>query len=150
MQELIFPPINPKIKTEDNRQYILDPVRKAWVALTPEEWVRQHVIDFLINYRNYPLALMKTEAAHKSSVGIRRTDIIVCDKVGKPAMIVECKAPDVKITQETLEQIANYNLTVKAEYLLVTNGLVLFGYKINFDTGKISSLSEIPNYDDLL
>jgi predicted type IV restriction endonuclease len=149
VQDLIFPPINPKIKTEDNRQYILDPVRKTWVVLTPEEWVRQHVVDFLISHRNYPLALMKTEAAHKSNVGLRRTDIIVCDKTGKPVMIVECKAPVVKITQETLEQIANYNLTVKAEYLLVTNGLVLFGYKVNFDTGNTSQLSEIPNYCDM-
>jgi len=150
VQELIFPPINPKIKTEDNRQYILDPIRKAWVALTPEEWVRQHVVDFLINHRGYPLALMKTEATHKSNVGLRRTDIIVCDKIGKPVMIVECKSPDIKLTQGTMEQIANYNLTLKAEYLLVTNGLVLFGYKINFDIGKISQLREIPSYSDLL
>ncbi len=121
----------------------------VWVVLTPEEWVRQHVIGFLTNHREYPKSLMKTETAHKTSLGIRRTDIIICDKYGEPLMLVECKAPNVKLTQKTVEQIANYNLTLNAKYLLITNGINNYGFTIDSVSKTIKRLETIPYYSEL-
>lgn len=149
MQHLNLPPITPKIKQISNRSHIFDKARKSWVVLTPEEWVRQHVIDYLVEHKQYPIALMKVESGHRSNVGLRRTDIIVCNKEATPVMLVECKAPTIKITQDTVEQIANYNQTIRAKYLLISNGLKHIGFKIDFESGEIKQLIEIPFYSDL-
>jgi hypothetical protein len=149
MQSLNLPPISPKIKTENNRNYIFDSIRKTWVALTPEEWVRQHMVGFLVAHKSYPASLIQIEKGHKNAVGARRTDIVVCDKTGNPLMLVECKAPTVQLTQTTLEQVANYNLTLKARYILITNGINHMGFAIDFSSGAISPLDSIPLYNDL-
>ncbi len=119
------------------------------MALTPEEWVRQHMVGFLVDHKSYPAALIQIEKGHKNAVGARRTDILVCDRVGSPLVLVECKATTVQLTQSTVEQIAHYNLTLKAKYLLITNGISLLGYQIDFNSGSISPMQSIPFYNEL-
>lgn len=123
MQELNFPHYTFKIKTSENKTVIFDIVRKKYVVLTPEEWVRQHVIHFLHFQKKYPLSLMSVEKQVKVNSLTRRTDVVVYNNMGNPFIIVECKAPSVSISQNTFDQIARYNLSLDANYLYVTNGL---------------------------
>ena len=149
MDNLNLPPINPRIKKEGARTYIFDPIRKTWVVLTPEEWVRQHIISYLVEEKDFPASLIQIEKGHKFSVGARRTDAVAYGKNGTPLMVIECKAATVQITQQTIEQIAHYNIVIKAPLLLVTNGLVHLGYHIDFKNGKIEALESIPNYSEM-
>ena len=149
MHDLNLPPINPRIKKEGTRTSIFDPIRKSWVVLTPEEWVRQHIISYLVVEKDFPASLIQIEKGHKYSVGARRTDAVVYRKNGTPLMVIECKAATVPITQQTIEQIAHYNIVIQAPLLLVTNGLVHLGYHIDFKKGAINALDSIPNYSEM-
>lgn len=121
-------------------------IRKKNVVLTPEEWVRQNFVQFLINKKKYPKSLIAIEKQLKVNNLIKRTDILVFDKTGNPNIIVECKSTQVKITQETFDQIAKYNLKLQATYLIVTNGLQHFYCKMDHQQMKYIFLSDIPQY----
>ncbi|MDD2563740.1 MAG: type I restriction enzyme HsdR N-terminal domain-containing protein [Salinivirgaceae bacterium] len=149
MQSLNLPPIHPRIKKEGTRTYIFDPVRKTWLVLTPEEWVRQHIVNYLVVEKDFPASLIQIEKGHKYSGGIRRTDAVAYGKNGTPLMVIECKAVTVQITQQTIEQIAHYNIVIKAPLLLVTNGLIHLGYHVDFKKGEINALDSIPNYSEM-
>ncbi len=129
---------------------IFDPVRKKYVKLTDEEWVRQNFVQYLIREGNYPAGLIIIEAA----IGLYRTkkriDILVHDRHGKPVMIVECKSPAVEINDEVFEQIVTYNLQFRVPYIIVTNGIVNNVCKIDPLTKKYKHLNVIPLYEDLL
>jgi hypothetical protein len=116
------------------------------VILTPEEWVRQHIIHYLIEDKNYPISLISVEKKLRVNKLTKRTDILVFNTNGMPDIIVECKAPTVKITQDTFDQIARYNLTLNANYLIVSNGLKHFYCAMDVENEQYVLLDNIPNY----
>ena len=146
MQQLNLPQYKFKLKSNENKTLIFDKVRKKYFVLTPEEWVRQHYISFLIEEKKYPVSLIAIEKQLTINGLKKRSDILIFNTDGKPEIIVECKAPSVKITQETFDQIARYNLTLKANYLVVTNGLQHIFCKIDTLKESYIFLPEIPDY----
>ena len=134
-----------KIKSDT----IFDAVRKKWVALTPEEWVRQNFICYLIFEKKYPRSLIRSEETIQSFNKIKRCDAVIYSSDIEPLLILECKAPHVKISDKTFSQIAIYNAALKAPFLIVTNGLEHYCCKINFNDNSFSFLAEIPEYSQL-
>ena len=134
------------MKSEGEKTYIFDVVRKKYLLLTPEEWVRQNFIHYLNKEKKYPLGLMGVEQMVKYNSLKTRADIVMYNTEGKANIIVECKAPDVKITQDTFNQIAKYNSQLKVKYLLVTNGMNHYCCKMDYESNRITFLEEIPNY----
>jgi predicted type IV restriction endonuclease len=130
---LNLPSFGLKIKEENGIYYIFDQIRKKYLVLTPEEWVRQHLIHFLIEIKKYPGSLMKLEGGLKLNNLQKRSDILLFNKYGKKIILVECKAPSVKITQDTFDQIARYNFVHKVEWLLVSNGMQHFCCRIDYE-----------------
>ena len=126
--------------------YIFDVVRKKYLLLTNEEWVRQNFIHYLNKEKKYPLGLMGVEQMVKYNSLKTRADIVMYNTEGKANIIVECKAPDVKITQDTFNQIAKYNSQLKVKYLLVTNGMNHYCCKMDYESNRITFLEEIPSY----
>ena len=146
MIKLNLPTYNFKLKSKENKTLIFDKLRKKYMVLTPEEWVRQHFVHFLIDKKNYPTSLIAVEKQLTINNRKKRTDILVFNTEGTPEIIVECKAPTIKITQDTFDQIARYNLKLKANFLIVTNGLVHFYCKMDFENETYIFLKEIPDY----
>lgn len=146
LPELNLPEMSLRLRTNNGRQEVFDPIRKKFIALTPEEWVRQHIILFLIQYKSMPTGLMGVEKGLKVHGLFRRTDVVVSGRDGKPRLIVECKAPSVKISQAVFEQIARYNLSLHASYLLVTNGLQHFCCQLDYTNNTYQFLPEVPDY----
>jgi hypothetical protein len=129
---------------------ILDPLRRKFVALTPEEWVRQHFIQYLINEGNYPAGLLGIEVMFRFNKLKRRVDILVHNRLGEPVMIVECKSPDIKIDDTVFDQIVCYNMKFKVPYIVVTNGIVNYACKVDHQENRYEFLLVIPLYEDLL
>tara|TARA_B110000881_G_C18088533_1_gene277069 strand:- start:8 stop:451 length:444 start_codon:yes stop_codon:yes gene_type:complete len=146
MQRLNLPTYNFKLKSSENKTLIFDKLRKKYMVLTPEEWVRQHYVCFLIEEKKYPISLIALEKQLTINNRKKRTDILVFNKKGNHDIIVECKAPSIKITQDTFDQIARYNLKLKANYLIVTNGLEHFYCQMDFENETYIFLKDIPNY----
>lgn len=146
MQQLNFPSYSFRIKSSENKTLIFDIVRKKYVVLTPEEWVRQHVLMYLIEEKNYPISLIAVEKQLKINSLVKRTDIVVFNRDGKPEIIIECKAPSITISQETFDQIARYNLTLQANYLMVTNGLAHYYCQTDLENETYVFLQKLPNY----
>jgi hypothetical protein len=146
MINLNLPAFPYKIKKEDDKIWIFDVLRKKYVILTPEEWVRQHFVNYLMVDLVYPRALIKIEGGLTYNQLQKRSDIVVFDREGKPWMIVECKAADFKLSPQTLRQVSAYNATLKAKYLVITNGLSHFYFEIDWVNGKTSSLEKMPSY----
>lgn len=126
MVNLNLPSFNYRIKHAHGKVWIFDGIRKKYVALTPEEWVRQHVTEFLVNQLRYPKSLIRVEYSLLYNTLSKRSDIVVFNRSGNPWMVLECKAPDVKLNDQTARQISVYNQTLNASYLVVTNGLVMY------------------------
>jgi len=146
MQKLNLPTYNFKLKSNQNKTLIFDKLRKKYLVLTPEEWVRQHFVQFLIDEKKYPTSLIALEKQLTFNNLKKRSDILIFNKKGNHEIIVECKAPTIKITQDTFDQIARYNLKLKAKFLVVTNGLEHFYCKMDFKNKTYIFLKEIPNY----
>lgn len=149
MQALNLPDHGVKSTHGPEGDRIFDPVRRAWVALTPEEWVRQHVLNHLNHDLGCPWALMAVEQQIKMNRMARRADIVVHDPQGRPVLLVECKAPSVKVDRSTFEQAARYNTVLKVPYLLVTNGLVHYCCRVDLEHGRFEFLPAVPEYDVL-
>ena len=150
MQKLNLPSYNFKIRKNNKNYEIFDSIRKQYVSLSPEEWVRQNFIRFLVEEKQYPEMLIAVEKSIKLNRMIRRPDIVIYDKTTKAKLIVECKAPSVKITQNTIDQIVRYNMTLKVDYLVVTNGLNHYCIQINYKENKHNFINEIPDFQELL
>ena len=135
-----------KTKLVEGTTQVFDQVRKKYLILTPEEWVRQHFIHYLHQEKNYPLGLMGVEQIVKYNGMQTRADIVLYAADGKPNMIVECKAPKVKITQDAFNQIAKYNFNLKVDFLVVTNGIQHFCCALDYKNNKISFMKEVPDY----
>ena len=128
----------------DGRREVLDPVRKRWVALTPEEWVRQQTIRMLHDRYGYPLELMQVEGAITVNGQTRRCDIVVFGTDGRPQLIVECKRPDVPINQKVCDQACRYNTVLQVPFLLLTNGRQQIIIKIDYQERSLQQLSDLP------
>ncbi len=139
-----------KIIEKNQKKYIFDSIRKKYVILTPEEWVRQNTIHYLINVKNFPSNLICIEQKLEGKEQFFRSDIIVYDRNGKARMIVECKAEKVKITQEVFDQISKYNMQFEVDYLMVTNGIQHYICKIDYLEKSYAFLTEVPDYANLL
>ena len=150
MHALNLPAYEARITMNDGKRQILDPLRKSYVALTPEEWVRQHFVNFLLNVKGFPAALMANEVAITLNGMKKRCDTVVYDKTLKPRVIVEYKAPTVKITKEVFAQISRYNLTLKVDYLIVSNGLQHYCCRMDYANNTYRFLQEIPEYNTIL
>ena len=150
MYPLNLPDYPHKIKQEKDKAYIFDFIRKKYLVLTPEEWVRQHFVHYLITLKKFPSSLIVIEKGLKLNEMQKRADVLVYNKNGNPLVLVECKAASVKITQETFNQIARYNMNFKVPYLIVTNGLQHYCCKIDFINQSFLFLNDIPNYEEMI
>ncbi len=146
MQELNFSKFPFRFKNSENKISIFDCIRKKFVILQPEEWVRQHCIQFLIQEKKYPISLINVEKELKVNKLSKRYDIVVFNPDGSIHLIVECKAPQIAIKQEAFDQIARYNLVLKATYLMVTNGINHYYCQMDFISECYQFLKDIPEY----
>ena len=149
MQELNLPKYEIRIGRKDGRLTIFDFLRRRYVALTPEEWVRQHFTHFLVEHKSYPQGLLANEV--ELSVGDKslRCDSVLYDRELRPRMIVEYKAPHIKLTQKVFQQIATYNLLLHVDYLIVSNGIEHHCVKMDYENEKYLFLEDIPEYKNL-
>ena len=147
MQKLNFPTYNFRFKNSENKTAIFDEIRKKFIILTPEEWVRQHVVRFLLEEKKYPKSLINVEKVLLVNGLRKRYDVVVFNPDGSIQILVECKAPEVKITQMTFDQIARYNMTMKSTYLMVSNGLNHYFCQMDYENEKYQFLAELPNYN---
>jgi hypothetical protein len=148
MQQLNLPAFDYKLKREEGKVWIFDTVRKKFLILTPEEWVRQHFLHYIIETLKYPRSMIKVEGGLTYNQLNRRSDIVVFDRQAKPWMLIECKAADQKISDATLRQASAYNATLRANYLTVTNGMSHFCSRINWVEHTTEMLRELPLYGD--
>lgn len=144
MQPLQFPPYQFRFKNSENKVAIFDDIRKKFIILTPEEWVRQHVVHYLIHDKSYPKSWINVEKIIKLNGLTKRYDVVVFNPDGSIFLLVECKAPEIKISQHTFDQIARYNLALKADYLMVTNGLEHYFCQMDYDKENYHFLQELP------
>ena len=148
MQKLQFPTYTFRFKNSENKIAIFDEIRKKFILLTPEEWVRQHVVQFLLQEKNYPKSYINVEKLIKINSLTKRYDIVVYQTNGELFLLIECKAPEVKINQETFNQIARYNLVLNAKYLMVSNGLNHYFCQMDFENEKYVFLEELPSFEN--
>ena len=141
---LNLPSYSFKIKELNQRTQIFDSIRKKYVALTPEEWVRQNFIQYLIHEKEFPTSLIAIEIGSKYNLLKQRSDVVIYSKTGDPLLLIECKAPEVNITEEVFYQIARYNKAFRVKYLIVTNGMVHYFSMI--DKNDFRFLDDIPSY----
>lgn len=144
--ELNLPSYKAKIQKKEGSYFIYDEIRKEYFVLTPEEWVRQNFIHFLMNQHSYSKNYFKVEKQFKVNERKKRFDVLIYDKDASPFLLIECKAPEVKISQATFAQIATYNMEFKVPYLIVTNGLTHFICEIDFENKSYNYLQEIPEF----
>ena len=148
MQKLNFPTYSFRFKNSENKVSIFDEIRKKFILLTPEEWVRQHVVQFLLQDKKYPKSYINVEKLIKINDLSKRYDVVVFQPNGEIFLLIECKAPEVPISQQTFDQIARYNLVLKAKYLMVTNGLNHYFCQMDFENEKYVFLKELPEYSN--
>jgi hypothetical protein len=146
LQELNFPKFSFRFKNSENKISIFDVIRKRFVILQPEEWVRQHCIHYLIENKGYPKSLINVEKELLVNNLRKRYDIVVFNPNGSIYLIVECKSPKITINQNTFDQIAQYNLSLNASYLMITNGLNHYYCQMDFKEEKYQFLKDIPEY----
>lgn len=146
MDKLNLPEYAFRTKQEDGKEWIFDPIRKKFVVLTPEEWVRQNFIQFLKKEKKYPENLMAVEKQIMVNGNPRRFDLLIYLRNGQPHLIAEFKAPSVKITQETFDQVVRYNMALRVERVIVSNGLQHFACEINYPKNSYTFLYEIPEF----
>jgi len=150
MQKLNLPEYSFRIKTMNEKSFIFDALRKKYVRLTKEEWVRQNFVQFLITEKKYSVSLINIEAGVKVNNNAQRADLVVFDRCGNPALVAEFKAPEIKISQQTFDQIVRYNMQLKVKYLIVSNGMDHYCCRINYADNSYAFLTEIPDFTIVL
>lgn len=150
MIQLNLPPFKIKLHTSKKRLQIFDILRRKFVAMTPEEWVRQHFVHYLIEEKSYPPALLANEVHLQVGEKTLRADTVVYDQTLKPLMIIEYKAPHIPITQEVFEQVSAYNLLLHVDYLVMSNGMNHYACKMDYEHKKCLFLEGVPNYQEIL
>lgn len=146
---LNLPDFDIRTRTTEGQRQVFDPIRKKYVALTPEEWVRQHFINYLVAFKGYPIGLIAVEHPILLNGMQQRVDIVAFNRKGEPQLVVECKASSVELTQETYAQAARYNMVLNASYLVVTNGLRHFCSEIDLAKRSFTPMLEVPLFSDL-
>ncbi|PZR19578.1 MAG: restriction endonuclease subunit R [Flavobacterium psychrophilum] len=146
MQKLNFNNYTFRFKNSENKVAIFDEIRKKFIILTPEEWVRQHVVRFLLEEKKYPKSHVNVEKIVKINGLNKRYDIVVFNPDGSILLLVECKAPGVTISQNTFDQIARYNMSLNAVYMMVSNGLNHYFCQMDYEEEKYSFLQDLPEY----
>lgn len=150
MDTLNLPAYDAKLRrASDGQLQIFDRLRNKFVVLTPEEWVRQHFVNFLIEHRGYPLALMANEVGLRQNGCLRRCDTIVYDHTAHPIAIIEYKAPQIDITERVFDQIVRYNMALAVRHLIVSNGKAHYCCRVDFRESKYYFLSDIPYYQSI-
>lgn len=149
MKQLNLPPYTFKITGDEGSEMILDTIRRKYVRLTPEEWVRQNFLRYLVTEGKYPPGLIGVEVNFPLNGLKRRADILIYSRTGKPVMIVECKEPQVKIDDKVFDQIVTYNLGLKVPYIVVTNGLLHYACRVRSDQPGYDFINVIPLYEEL-
>ena len=142
MIKIKYPPYQPKLKTTAGKEFIFDEVRKRWVMFTPEEWVRQNFLQYLIVIKNYPAALIAVEKLIKLGDLKKRFDIVLYDNNHHPWMIVECKEMSVALDTKVLDQVLRYNVTLQVPYLVITNGSYCYAFEIA--DGQMKAIDDLP------
>ena len=150
MTRLNLPPFEIKLRGTKAQPQIFDILRKKYIALSPEEWVRQHFVHFLVEHKGYPAALMANEIQLKVGEKTLRADSVLYSRELKPRMIIEYKAPHIPITQKVFDQISIYNMLLHVDYLVVSNGLQHYICKMDYNDKKYLFLEDIPDYEELL
>lgn len=146
MQQLNLPTCTLNIKQEEGNSFVFDIIRKKYVVLTPEEWVRQHFIHLMINHLKYPRALITVESGLSYFKSAKRSDITVKNRDGSNFLLVECKAPEIKIDQKSLNQVSVYNKNLQAEYIALTNGLKHFIWRLQESGNRYEQLTSFPPF----
>ena len=149
MENLSLPVYDFKYTERENKKYIFDIIRKKYVLLTPEEWVRQNFIRYLLEEKGYIQSLVRVEMFFKLNRLSKRADIALFDRNGKPKVLVECKSPKIAISQVVFEQVARYNLSFKVDFLVVTNGMQHFCCKMDYEKKSYTFLKEIPGFEEI-
>lgn len=150
MEPLNLPTYFFRLKDNGGKRYIFDEIRRRFVLLTPEEWVRQHMVNYLIREKNFPRLLISVEKGFSQYRNRRRYDLLVYSRAGVPIMIVECKAPGMEINQHVFDQAGRYNNLHKAPYMLISNGMKHYCCRIDLETRSYTFLPDIPDYNELL
>ena len=149
MCKLNLPAFDIRLQEVDGQTKIFDVLRRRYVSLTPEEWVRQHFVHYLINYKHYPTTLLANEVPLRIGEKQIRADSVLYDKSLHGRMIIEYKAPDVRLTQKVFDQISTYNLLLHVDYLVVSNGLQTYACRMDYVNQKYIFIREIPDYENL-
>ncbi len=146
MVKLNLPEYDCKLKKAEGKVWIFDVIRKKYIVLTPEEWVRQHFINYLVIEKKYPKALIRVEGGLNYNQLQKRSDIVVFGRDGNPWMIVECKSPMLALSATTLQQVSAYNASLKAKFISVTNGMVHYCALTDWSSGKTTVLADLPEF----
>ena len=149
MFTLNLPRYSIKVINRNGRRYIFDFLRKKYVALTPEEWVRRHFVHYMTDFKNYPTGLLANEITLSLNGTTKRCDTVGYDKQLHPRLIIEYKAPHIEITQKVFSQISRYNLVLKVDYLIVSNGIQHFCCQMDYKNFGFTFLRDIPNYEEI-
>ena len=149
MVQLNLPPYQIRVKETGGRKQIFDILRRKYVALTPEEWVRQHFIHYLIEHKNYPASLLANEVSLQIGEKRMRADSVLYDNQLDPRIIIEYKAPNIPLTQKVFDQITVYNLLLHVDYLIVSNGMTTYICKMDYEKQTYKFLETIPNYENI-
>jgi hypothetical protein len=148
MFKLNLPEFKLTLRKEGGKVLIFDVIRKKYIVLTPEEWVRQHFVHYLIDKLNYPKSLFRVESGLTYNKLQKRSDILIHNRFGKPWMLIECKAPEIKLTQKAFNQVAVYNMTIGAQFVAVTNGMVQYCFETSKDAGsEVKFLESFPAFE---
>jgi hypothetical protein len=149
MQQLNFPLFEFKIRNFNNRQEIFDPVRHKYVSLTPEEWVRQHLIAYLTDIKGYPVTIIGVEKQLLLNKMPKRFDLVVFNRNANPLILAECKAPGVEITEKAFDQAARYNMLLQADYFLITNGIDHYPCRLDYKNKQYIFIEDVPHFDEV-
>lgn len=149
MVQLNLPPYQIRVKETGGRKQVFDILRRKYVALTPEEWVRQHFIHYLIEHKNYPASLLANEVPLQIGEKRMRADSVLYDNQLHPRIIIEYKAPNITLTQKVFDQITVYNLLLHVDYLIVSNGMTTYICKMDYEKQTYKFLESIPNYENI-
>ena len=149
MKPLNLPPVQFRTRQQGDKMQVFDVVRKKFVALTPEEWVRQHFIHFLMDQKQYPAGLVAVEMPVAVNGLKQRADIVVYNRKGRPVVVVECKAPSVPVSKTVFDQAARYNMQLQVDYLIVTNGLQHYCAHLNGVGNDYQMLADFPDFNEI-
>ncbi len=146
---LSFPEVSLARILRDGKEFVRDPVRRTFVRMTPEEWVRQHALAYLIEVVKAPIGLIAVEKSFIYNGMRRRADVVVFDRSANPLVIVECKSPETPITQDVFDQVSRYNSEIRAPYVIVTNGVVHYCFRVDFGEKSYEFLTHLPHFEQL-